>query len=259
MKPLATAIFAAAIVTGVNAQVNFGAGGYTQNFDTPALASQTSQGTNWVNNTTIAGWYAETSFGSITNYRVGAGGVNNGSLYSYGASSSSDRALGSLGSSSYNGIAYGVRLVNGGETTIDDLSVSYVGEQWRNGAPNPAAAHSLVFSYRVSSSPITSPDWAGAETWTAVPSLNFTGPITGGTAGGLDGNAAENRIALTGTISGLAWAPGTELFLRWFDVNDTSNDHGLGIDDFSAAVPEPTTAGLLALGLALMFSARKSR
>ena len=52
------------------------------------------------------------------------------------------------------------------------------------------------------------------------------------------GNA--NRTAVSATITGLTWAPGQTLVLRWTDVNDGGNDDGLAIDDLSLSTPVST-------------------
>jgi hypothetical protein len=67
----------------------------------------------------------------------------------------------------------------------------------------------------------------------AVPSLDFTSPITGGTAGALDGNGAANRTAKTFTITGLSIPNNTDVMLRWSDPDHAAVDHGLAIDGFS--------------------------
>src|SRR6478752_7197288 len=67
---------------------------YTQNFDTlPSSGSIT-----WSNNVTLTGWYHART-GSGTSLVADIGSSNAGNFYSYGAASSSDRALGSVGSS----------------------------------------------------------------------------------------------------------------------------------------------------------------
>ena len=52
-----------------------------------------------------------------------------------------------------------------------------------------------------------------------------------------------------------------EIFLRWLDIDDSGNDHGLGVDDFSitfsAAVPEPTAVALGGLFAICLFSLGK--
>src|SRR5262245_5581590 len=66
----------------------------TENFDTlPATASAT-----WTNNSTIPGWYHART-GNGTTIVANDGASNAGNLYSYGTGTSTDRALGSIGSS----------------------------------------------------------------------------------------------------------------------------------------------------------------
>jgi uncharacterized repeat protein (TIGR01451 family) len=188
----------------------------------------TTGSATWINDSTIPAWYHARS-GAGTTIVANSGGSNTGALYSYGTGTASDRALGSVGSGTVGAIHWGVRLANGTSSTITSLTVSYTGEQWRNSA---APAQSVEFSYRVGTglgNALTDFTTGGV----AVPELSFTGPITGGTAGALDGNAAANRTAITHTINGLALAPGAEMLLRWTDVDHASADHGLAIDDLS--------------------------
>ncbi len=200
---------------------------YSQSFDTlPPTGSAT-----WTNNTTIPGWYhARTGTGTTI---VANDGVSNaGNLYSYGTGTATDRALGSLGSgnAAIGSLFWGVRLQNNTGSTITSLDVSFTGEQWRNSA---AAAQTIAFSYLVGSPTVTG---SLAEFQTAgvtVSSLDFTSPITGGTAGALNGNLAANRSTITFSITGLSIPNGTEVMLRWSDPDHTGADHGLSIDDFS--------------------------
>jgi hypothetical protein len=57
--------------------------------------------------------------------------------------------------------------------------------------------------------------------------------------------------------------PGQEIFLRWLDIDDSGNDHGLAVDDFSVrfsiAVPEPATATLAGLSALGLFFWRRNR
>jgi hypothetical protein len=200
---------------------------YTQNFDTlPSFGSAT-----WTNDATIPGWYhARTGTGTTI---VANDGTNNaGNLYCYGTGTATDRALGSVGSggATAGDFFWGVRLVNNTGSTITSLDVSYTGEQWRNGA---AAAQTVTFSYLVGSPAVTGSLAEFQSTGVAVPSLDFTSPITGGVAGALNGNLAANRTVLTFSITGLSIPTGTEVMLRWSDPDHAGVDHGLAIDDFS--------------------------
>ncbi len=211
---------------------------YTQSFDSlPASASIT-----WTDNSSILGWYLARTGTPAPPFTVtaNAGTSNSGAFYSYGTGTATERALGSAGSNGSADQFYGVRFVNNTAATVTSLDVAYTGEQWRNGGN--ANVQSLVFSYVTGAAPQTNLTAAG----TLVPALDFPSPIATATAAALDGNAAANRLALSTTITGLSIAPGDEILLRWKDANDSGNDHGLAIDDFSVtphgAVAQPNLA-----------------
>lgn len=214
------------------AQVQMSAGTYSQNFDTLA---NTGTANTWTDNSTLTGWYASKSAGAaLAAYQAGTGSGTAGALYSFGASAATDRALGSIGSGTVGNLAYGVRLVNDTAEAVNNITISYTGEQWRNGGN--ATAQPLTFSYMVSATPITSSDAGTTLTWTAVPALDFTSPTTGATAAALDGNAAANQHVFSGIVlSGVSVLPGQEIFLRWLDLNDAGNDHALAIDNLTVS------------------------
>jgi RHS repeat-associated protein len=203
---------------------------YTQNFN--SLPSTGSTYT-WTDNSTIAGWYAANS-GSLSFNPAGVttGSTTTGNLYSFGSSGASDRALGSIGSGSSNagGFFYGVKLTNDTGVTINAITISYVGEQWRNSA---AAAQTVSFQYSLSTTGIKT------GTYTSVPALDFTSPVTGGTSGALNGNSTANRTVVGPvTITGIYWPPNATLWIRWSDPDHSGFDHGLSIDDFSFRAAE---------------------
>ena len=227
-----------------HAQVLLSAGPYLQDFNTlPAAAGNNV----WANNVTLPGWYAasQSSVASQTGYTnilTGAGASNAGDIYSFtNAAVPSDRALGSVSSGSRNNIAYGVRLLNDTGVPLTNFTVSYTGEQWRNGGNT--SAQPLAFSYRIDAT-ITDSDPVGVAAWTAVPALNFVSPTVGGTTGvALDGNAAANRTVIPGvTLSGFVVFPGQEIFLRWLDINDAGNDHALALEDLTVSWETNLTA-----------------
>src|SRR6185436_7488247 len=102
-----------------------------------------------------------------------------------------------------------------------------VGEQWRLGALSRTIAERMDFQYSTNATSLTT------GTWIDVNALDFNPPITGPTAGALDGNAPANRIALSSTITGLSIANGASFWIRWTDVDATGADDGLAVDDFS--------------------------
>jgi len=210
-------------------------GTYTQDFDG---LDRTGTDIPWTNHSTIPGWYLfrQPAPGTaLTVYSADNGSSVTGSFYSYGATGNSDRALGGLGSGgTYFGspdpgavagwIAFAA--VNATGHTINSVTVRFNGEQWRNGGNT--ASQTMVLEYGFGS------DFTNVSTWTAAgSSFNWTSPVTGTTAGAVDGNTTGRVNNVGGTLSGLNWAPGTTLWFRWIERNDPGPDHGLAIDDFS--------------------------
>ncbi len=213
-----------------------------QAFDTlPASGSAT-----WTNNATLPGWFHART-GTGTTIVANNGSSNGGNLYSYGTGTTADRALGSLGSgnAAVGSLFWGVRLQNNTGATITQLTVSYAGEQWRNSA---AAAQSLAFSYVVGGPTVVGSLAEFQSPGTAVPLLDFTSPVTAGTAGALDGNAAANRRLISHTITGLNIPAGTEVMLRWSDPDHAGSDHGLAIDDLSITAQGGAATPTLSVG-----------
>ncbi|MGC3956479.1 MAG: hypothetical protein QM813_00425 [Verrucomicrobiota bacterium] len=147
-------------LTAANAPVLLSSGlTYNQNFDTlPIGANNSTPG--WTDNTTLLGWYSSRAFtgGTTSAYgpyaystiRVSAGAETSGWLYSYGALNVAERALGSLSSGTPKTNVFGLRIQNDTGSAVDTVTVSYTGEQWRNG--NNTAVQKLDFSYQISSS-----------------------------------------------------------------------------------------------------------
>lgn len=234
---------------------------YNQNFN--ALAG--SGTTNWQNNITLEGWYAYRTppSGSPTaasTYIASNGSSSVGSLYSLGANSSSDRALGSLANNNVNAGAfqYGVGFTNGLANAITSASVSYKGETWRinglsGGLPIP---NTIEFQFSLTASGINDT----SATWLDFNDLDFS-EVTGGAN---DGNTYF--MARSGTLANLNLGIGSTLWIRWVDRDDPGNDHALGIDDFEinfttssgdggggvTTTPEPFTMALTGLGAAVV-------
>lgn len=230
---------------------------YSQNFD--ALASSGGASLPWTNSSTLAGWYLgrQPAPGTpIATYGADGGTSTTGNFWSYGTASSSERALGGLGSGgSYFGspaagaiagwIAVGFANTSG--ATLLQATIAFDGEQWRNGGN--ATAQTMVFEYGFGGS------FTSVTSWIA-PGTNFdwTSPVATATAAAVDGNAAGKVSNRGGTLN-VSWNSGDTLWLRWTERNDTGNDHGLAIDNFNiavSAVPEPASALLLAGGALLL-------
>lgn len=235
---------------------------YATTFDT---LSASGTGQAWSNDNTLPGWSLFTAGGTaITTYIANDGGSNAGSVFSYGSTGSSERALGALGSggtywgSPLSGTPAGyiaVAFINGTGLLLDSFTASYAGEQWRNGGN--ATAHTMTVEIG------TGAGYAAVANWAAAPaSFFFTSPVASTTAASVNGNTAGRVNGLGGTVA-VNWLPGETLWLRFVDLNESGNDHGLAIDDFSltvTAVPEPGTVALWLAGLgAIGFVARRRR
>lgn len=195
-------------------------GTYTQNFDELANAGTT-------NHLSLTGWMMNETGGSARDndqYAFDNGGSNTGDTYSYGAASSSERALGSLQSGSLIP-TFGSAYTNNTGMTINKLRVTYTGEQWRLGATG--RNDRFDFQYSTDATTVTN------GTWTDVDQLDFIAPNSTGSTGARVGNDAENRVLVSFDISGLSIAHGATFFIRWNDQNASGSDDGLAIDDLA--------------------------
>jgi hypothetical protein len=217
MKKFGLLIIILSFVSVMHAQISITTTSFTYNQDFSSL-SNTGAGNTWTNNSTIAGWYS-----SLPTYSASTGSSTTGIVYSYGAATSTERALGSQSSNGTGTIYYGVQFINNIANPLTQIRINYIGEQWRNGGNT--TQQKLDFQYSLDATTLTN------GTWVDVNELDFIGPIATATAGALDGNALGNYIELQATIN-LNVASGALLWFRWQDLNDTGNDHGLAIDNF---------------------------
>lgn len=222
-------------------------GTYSQNFDSLASSGTAN---SWANDSTLAGWslFRQPAPGSdITTYVAGTGSGNAGSFYSFGSAGSSERALGGLGSGGTyfggpgnNAVAGWIALAATNATggTINDATLTFDGEQWRNGGNT--TAHSMVLEYGFGNSFTSVASWTAASssfTWSSV--------VNTSTGAAVDGNTAGLVAGVGGTLSGLDWNAGETLWLRWVEVNNASNDHGLAIDNVSLTAASTSAPGVL--------------
>jgi len=263
LAPVAAALLVA--MSSAHAAVNF-TGTYSQNFDTLATTGASNA---WTNDTTLFGWslFRQPAPGTaITTYGADTGSSNSGNFYSYGSGGSSDRAIGGLGSAgTYFGSPFStavagwiaVALQNTSGAAFSDFTVGFSGEQWRNGGNT--SAQTMVLQYGFGNS-------FSAVTWTAPgAAFNWSSVVNTATAAAVDGNVAGLVTGVGGTVN-TTWNANDTLWIRWTENNDSGNDHGLAIDNFSlsatavAAVPEPETYAMLLAGLGLIgFAARRRR
>ncbi|MET1112144.1 MAG: Calx-beta domain-containing protein, partial [Allosphingosinicella sp.] len=206
---------------------------YTQNFN--GLSNTAGSTTNNLNNDPqpLPGWFIdEQGLGARDNdqYAVDTGGSTTGDIFSYGSAPggipSSERALGELRSGTLFP-TIGAQFTNDTGQTLTSLLIGYTGEQWRFGGVHSTVADKLNFQISFNATSLTT------GTWVDVDQLDFNAPITAGSAGALDGNAAANRTVLSYELGGLTIASGATFWIRWIDVDASGADDGLAIDDFT--------------------------
>jgi hypothetical protein len=225
---------------------------YTQDFNTLAVTG--------ISSVLPAGWELnESGTNADASYAAGTGSNNTGNTYSFGATDSSDRALGGLQSGALIP-TIGATFNNNTGATINSLAIAYTGEQWRLGTAG--RNDQIDFQYSTDATSLTT------GTWIDVNALDFVAPISAASIGALDGNAAANRMAISGSIFALNIVNGATFWIRWTDFNAAGADDGLAVDDFSlvarrttnSPIPEPGTLALLSLGLAgLAATPRRSK
>lgn len=212
---------------------------YNQTFDgilSTVPANNTTQSipalpTDWV--------WVESGSNANTTYRVDNGSSNTSDFYLLGATNSTERAIGGYSSNNLQS-EWGASLINNTGVTLTDFTLTYTGEQWRDGGSGSAVKNVDAFAYSVNSATSLT-----TGIWNSVTQLNFTALVNNNSSDiTLNGNAAANKVLITFTVTGILWAPGQTLWMRWTDPNESGNDDAMGIDDltFSAAAPTITTS-----------------
>ncbi len=193
---------------------------YAQDFNMLAITGTT-------NPLSIPGWLLnETGGGARDNelYAADNGGSNTGDTYSYGTTSATERALGSLQSGTLIS-SFGSMYVNNTGVPIIKLRITYTGEQWRLGATG--RNDRIDFQYSTDASSLTTGSWIDVD------ALDFVAPNATGTTGALNGNLGTNSASITFDINGLSIPDGATFLIRWNDFNASGADDGLAIDNFS--------------------------
>ena len=215
------------------------AAAYSDGWRDDVIAGSTPQ-----NDVSVPGWHlwhplapggadGENGFNHHQRLRVGPG-ANTGSFWLFGdATTSEDKALGSQGATtvSPNGekMFMGLQLINDTGAELNRFTLTFDGEQWRDG--QSASAETLEFDFSTFAS---DGSWTEGG-FTAVPQLNFTSPVFSGVVNNgtaVNGNAAGRVADISFEVTNFTWLPGDELWLRWGDTQlEGFADDNLGIDN----------------------------
>ncbi|MFC6997018.1 T9SS type A sorting domain-containing protein [Rufibacter roseus] len=190
---------------------------YAQDFNTLTAGA-------WVNNSTLAGWYVQSSNGTaLTNVVATIGDDFTNGIKSYGAVNNTDRAIGIVAGNTGTGYI-GLHLKNASGSSISNFVVSYSAELWYN----TKTPRQISFSYKVIPSGGTVD--LNSTGWTVVSDLG-TMPERG--QGGnnitMDGNSVNDTRTMVGLV-GLSLGANQELIIRWSEVQE-NNKNRVGIDN----------------------------
>jgi hypothetical protein len=214
---------------------NLAASTYQQDFNgLPATGSFSVSGKGPVsfsaapiNAVNLTGWQLWMPAGSNTNavFAPGTGSGTGNGIYSLGASGNSDRALGSLSSST--GIyAFGLVITNTTGMALNTCTITLTIEQWRRGG----SGNRNTWSFRYKTGSFTGIDQTNCS---SEPGLDLFSLNTTGSGGSLNGNLPENRQQISLTLQQLNWKAGEQLLLRWDDADEPGSDDICAIDNFS--------------------------
>jgi uncharacterized repeat protein (TIGR01451 family) len=200
-----------------------------QNFD--GLTSTPATNIAWTDNSTVTGWYS-----TRTTFNASIGNSNTGALYDFGiagAAPVTDRALGGIASGGTGTFYWAGCYTNNTGSVLTSVNITYNGEQWRDGGAAIPVAQTMGVEYQVAAAGTITDADTPTTGWTAAAALDFTSPTFTNTGAGvqLDGNAAANRTAKAASIT-VSVPIGQQFWIRYRDLNDGGNDHGLAVDDF---------------------------
>ena len=205
------------------------------------------------------GWYIHDTSGGTTNLQftpltgIVAGALATtgtpplttaiGSAYVFSTSTAtSDLALGLIAGTNVapGGIhRMGAMFTNNTGGTLNKFTITFDIEQYLKGA---SGVNTMAFDYAVGGSSLTT------GTFVANTGLNLISPNTTASSGFYtDGNAVGSKtLGKTATVTGLTWASGTNLVIRWTDANESGQDDGLAIDNFTfSALPNAVVKNLV--------------
>ncbi len=182
--------------------------------------------------TFLPGWTAiNVANGSTLTMGVTNGSAGSGNIYNVGAVGSEERAFGTI-SDGTTIPALGAVFTNNTGNTVSKISIQTRMEQWRESG-NASVNETVAFSYSFNATSLND------GTWTTVTALNLNEKLTNATSNNaVNGNLAANYSLLSNIITGLNWANGTNLWIKWTDVNDAGNNGLYAIDNFIISVSE---------------------
>lgn len=186
----------------------------------------------------IPGWTAiNVANGATLTMAVTDGSASSGNIYNVGAIGSEERAFGTIADGPTIP-ALGAVFTNNTGNTVSKIAIQTRMEQWRESG-NAGVNETVAFSYSLDATSLDT------GTWTTVTALDLKEKLTAATTNlAVNGNLLANYTNLANIISGLNWANGTNLWIKWTDTNDSGNNGLYAIDNFTISVSETLTLGV---------------
>jgi hypothetical protein len=180
----------------------------------------------------IPGWTAiNVANGATLTMAVSDGTSGVGNVYNVGAIGSEERAFGTIADGS-TVPALGAVFTNNTGSTVSKIAIQTRMEQWRESG-NAGVNETVTFSYSLDATSLDS------GTWTTVTALDLKEKLTAATTNlAVNGNLLANYTNLANIITGLNWANGTNLWIKWADTNDSGSNGLYAIDNFIISVSE---------------------
>ncbi len=206
---------------------------YTQDFDGIGITATAALPTGWkienpATERTVTNAYTAVATNTTTYanaYNVAMSTTASNGKYNFGGATATDRAVGGISSSSASkSVNIFLQLTNNGSSAINNFTISYDVERYRNGTN--AVGFSIRFYYSTTGL---------AGSWTEVPDF-LTSFVKNNDNIGSTTNPIETKSVTNKTLS-QALAVGDNIYLAWsYSVTSgttTSNAQALGIDNIS--------------------------
>lgn len=182
--------------------------------------------------TFLPGWTAiNVNNGATLSMGVTNGAANTGNVYNVGTTGEEERAFGTLADGTVTP-ALGAVFQNNTGSIVSKISIQTKMEQWRESG-NAGINETVAFYYSTNATSLNDV----AAIWTPVTALNLNEKLTLATSNNaVNGNLAVNYTNISNIISGLNWADGTNLWVKWVDTNDSGANGMYAIDNFIISV-----------------------
>lgn len=243
--------------TGNPVPVQYNASAHIQNGNTPWVGGWKDDSTSDATYLGIPGWYLWSDIATLT---TANGGASAHAQFRYGGGASAggtgffvfstttcttcgEKALGIRSASAFTDSnagrrSYiGLQLINNTGGSLNSFTITYDGEQYSEAAGSTRDGFDLQWSLVASAAGWHDNPTSGGFYNNGVSGVDYGGiansfesPVNNNPATATPTNTDPNYriVDITHTISGINWAPGSELWIRW---RDGDAHDGIGIDN----------------------------